>query len=73
MPKPDMEVLTIEIAKLQLVGGDILVFRPPAMHPEAMSNYDLDQIVKMLPAGVMIWCIPQDVEMVVMSPPKDAE
>lgn len=73
MAKLDMEVLRIEIAKLQLVGGDILVFRPPSMHPEAFSDYDLDQMMKMLPSGVQIWCIPQDIDMVVISPPKDAE
>ena len=67
-----MDVVTVEIAKLQLVGGDILVLRPPAMFPDALSNFDLGQLMKMLPGGVQIWCIPQDVEMVVISPPKEA-
>lgn len=69
----DVEVLKFEIAKLQLVGGDILVLRPPAMYPDAISGDDLLKLQKLLPAGVQIWCIPQDVEMVVISPPKDAD
>lgn len=72
MAKVDLDVVTVEIAKLQLVGGDILVLRPHAMYPDALSNFDVHQLARMLPASVQLWCIPQDVDMAVISPPKEA-
>jgi hypothetical protein len=71
MPTVDMEVLAFEIAKLQLVGGDILVLRPPYTHPEALTHLDLKAMAEMVPPGVKIWVMPQDIEMVVISPPKE--
>ena len=65
----DTEVLTIEIAKLQLSGGDILVLRPSYI--QALSALDLERMAQMLPEGVKVFVVPQDVGMVVMSPSKE--
>lgn len=65
-----VEVLKFEIAKLQLSGGDILVLRPPYMH-DIFSESDMKAMKALMPPGVTLWLIPQDVEMVVISPPKE--
>lgn len=69
MPKYDTEVITVEIAKLQLRGGDFLVLRPDSMWPGALTSDDLERIGEMLPEGVKLLYLPKDIEMVVISPP----
>jgi hypothetical protein len=69
VPKYDTEVITIEIAKLQLVGGDILVLRPDAMWHGALTHDDLNHIAEILPEGVKVMYMPRDIEMLVLSPP----
>jgi hypothetical protein len=48
-----------------------LVLRPPYTHPEALTHLDLKAMAEMVPPGVKIWVMPQDIEMVVISPPKE--
>ena len=66
----DLEVIRIEISKLQLVGGDILVLRPDPNWPNALTSDDLANIAKMLPPDVKVMYMPKDIDMVVISPPK---